>query len=341
MGSGATKMTWSDGYSRHFMNTKDTMLEKWLIEDCQLMGCSIQPMQNDASFRRYFRIQYAENSYVAMDASDEKKSCIPYVAITQALRRCGLNTPEVIASDLAQGFLLITDFGHRILLKELNNDTADSFYALALKELALLQSCRIHAAWTVPLFTEEWMYQELEGYKEWFLKKHLGLHLSSATERSLAECFHFLVKSIVNQPYVLMHRDYHSANLMLLPQDKIGILDFQDAFMGPVTYDLVSLLRDCYIAWPDVYVDKLALYYRDLLKLSVGDREFLRWFDLMGLQRHLKALLTFSRKYHRDGNDHYLQYIPRTVNYIATIGDRYQECDPLCAIMNEAIICVQ
>jgi aminoglycoside/choline kinase family phosphotransferase len=111
--------------------------------------------------------------------------------------------------------------------------------------------------------------------------------------------------------------------------------------MGPVTYDLVSLLRDCYIAWPNVFVEQLALYYRDLLQLPVSDKVFLRWFDIMGLQRHLKALLTFSRKYHRDGNDQYLQHIPRTVNYIATIGERYPECDTLCSILNEAIICVQ
>jgi aminoglycoside/choline kinase family phosphotransferase len=318
-----------------------TILQKWLTESCQLSGCSIQPIQNDASFRRYFRVQHKQNSFVAMDASEEKQSCVPYIAITDVLRTEGLHTPEIIASDVSQGFLLITDFGCDVLLNTLNKSNAASLYTLALDELAKLQHCRVRSNWTLPYFSADFMRQELNGYKEWFLQTHLGVQLSPCMERELTKCFDFLTMSAANQPYVFMHRDYHSANLMVLPDNKMGILDFQDAFMGPVTYDLVSLLRDCYVAWPETFVTQLVLYYREQLELQVSDSEFLRWFDLMGLQRHLKALLTFSRKYHRDGNSHYLQFIPRTVNYIATIGDRYPECDSLCSLMNEAIICVQ
>jgi hypothetical protein len=323
------------------MNSKQELLQKWLTEHCHLTEFFIQSMPYDASFRRYFRVQHSNGTYVVMDAGQERESCIPYIAITQALRAKGLQTPDIIASDLEKGFLLIGDLGDRVLLKELTNDNAEALYLSALGELAVLQTCRTIPGWTVPLFTAEFMRKELDAYKEWFLQKHLGLTFTPFTEKELSICFDFLAASAVNQPQVFMHRDYHSANLMVLPDNKIGILDFQDAFIGPVTYDLVSLLRDCYIAWPEIMVTKLALQYRDQLGLTVSDAEFIRWFDLMGLQRHLKALLTFSRKYHRDGNPNYLQHIPRTVNYIATIGERYPECDMLCTLMNEAIICVQ
>lgn len=323
------------------MISRQEVLQRWLTTHCKFSEFFIQSMRNDASFRRYFRIQHANGSYVAMDAFKEKASCVPFVAITQALRAKGLVTPEIIASDMEQGFLLLTDFGDQILLNQLNNENAEALYTQALNSLAILQDCRHVPGWTLPPFTAAFMRQELDAYKEWFLQKHLGLILSPATEKGLANCFDFLAETAASQPQVFMHRDYHSANLMVLPDGQIGILDFQDAFIGPVTYDLVSLLRDCYIAWPEALVVKLALQYRDQLKLAVSDAEFICWFDLMGLQRHLKALLTFSRKYHRDGDANYLQHIPRTVNYIATIGERYSECDTLCALMNEAIICVQ
>jgi aminoglycoside/choline kinase family phosphotransferase len=320
------------------MNGRDVVLRNWLTERCQLSEFSLEVMSGDASFRHYFRLHHANGSYVVMDARQEREKCLPYIAIANALRTQGLQTPEIIASDVAHGFLLISDFGDQLLLKELNNNNAEILYTRTLYELAIIQSCRAVPGWTLPLFTIQLMRQELEWFKEWFLQKHLGLFLSTATEKALNICFDFLAEMTANQPYVFMHRDYHSANLMVLQQNKIGILDFQDAFMGPVTYDVVSLLRDCYKDFPETLVTQLALQYRDQLQLPVSNQEFLHWFDLTGLQRHLKALLTFSRKYHRDGNANYLQHIPRTVNYITTIGDRYTECKMLCALMNEAII---
>ena len=172
------------------------------------------------------------------------------------------------------------------------------------------------------------MRQELNLFKEWFLQKHLGLALSAEIEGMLSDYFDFLAKSAAKQPQAFMHRDYHSANLMVLPENKVGILDFQDAFIGPITYDAVSLLRDCYVAWPDETIINLALRYHEklaALKIKVKEKEFLRWFDLMGMQRHLKALLTFSRKHHRDSNSSYLQHIPRTLNYLITVSARYKE----------------
>lgn len=316
-------------------------IPKWLRENCQLSEFFLEPMPGDASLRRYFRVKHASGSYVVMDAHQELEKCLPYIAIADALRAEGLQTPNIIARDLSQGFLLISDFGDNLLLKELNHDNTEMLYTHALDELAIIQRCPAVPGWTLPFFTIQLMREELNSFKEWFLQTHLGLSLSPATENALTICFDFLAESVANQPTVFMHRDYHSANLMVLPQNKIGILDFQDAFVGPVTYDLVSLLRDCYNALPDNLVTQLALRYRDQIQLSVSDVEFLRWFDLTGLQRHLKALLTFSRKYHRDNNSNYLQHIPRTANYIVTIGARYPECHVICELMNEALLCVQ
>jgi aminoglycoside/choline kinase family phosphotransferase len=296
------------------------------------------PLAGDASFRRYFRISQPAGSYIAMDAPPEKENCVPFVAISRALRSHGLLTPEIIAEDLSQGFLLLSDFGDRLLLNELSVVNAEMLYTQALDALAVLQSCSSVIGWEIPPFTAEFMYKELKLFQEWYLKQHLAIDLSAATESMLDQLFLFLAETAASQPQVFMHRDYHSANLMVLPNDQIGILDFQDAFIGPVTYDLVSLLRDCYIAWPEEQVTKLALKYRDQLNLAVSDYEFLRWFDLMGLQRHLKALLTFSRKYRRDGNANYLKHIPCTLNYILLESQRYTECQEFYTFLREIVM---
>jgi aminoglycoside/choline kinase family phosphotransferase len=308
------------------MDSRQQALQKWLRDTCQLAEPVLQILPSDASFRRYFRVPAPAVSYIAMDAPPAKENCVPYIAIANALRAHGLLTPEIIASDLREGFLLLTDFGDRLLLKELNIHTVELFYKKALDALVTLQSCCHVRDWQIHPFTVKVMYQELILFKEWFLQNHLNLVLPDSIHRMLENFFYFLVNSAASQPQVFMHRDYHSANLMVLPSHQIGILDFQDAFIGPVTYDLVSLLRDCYIAWPEELVTKYAIQYREQLTIAVSNDEFLRWFDLMGLQRHLKALLTFARKYRRDGNAHYLQHIPRTLSYITAMSERYLEC---------------
>lgn len=324
------------------MNSRQHDLEKWLKETCQLRNYQLQPMLGDASFRRYFRIRCTTGSYVVMDAFLERKSCLPYVAIANALRAMGLCTPEIIASDMQNGFLLLTDFGEQLFLTELNKQNVEKLYSNALAALAILRNCREVAGWKVPFFTADFMRQELQLFQEWFLQKHLRLTLSTTTKKMLATCFDFLADCAMRQPQVFMHRDYHSANLLVLPQHQVGILDFQDAFLGPLTYDLVSLLRDCYIAWPEDLVIKLVLHYRErLTDLNVSSEEFLYWFDVMGMQRHMKALMTFSRKYHRDNNPHYLQHIPRTLNYIATVSARYPECCALGEFLSEVTVCVE
>ncbi len=273
-----------------------------------------------------------------MDAPPDRENCVAYAAITKALRELGLISPEIFKKNLSAGFLLITDLGDKQLLTELNASNMSQLYGEALNTLAILQTCKQVEGWNIPALTATFMYQELEWFKQWFLQSYLNLNLSSATEAMLANVFDFLATLAASQPQVFMHRDYHSANLMVLPQNKIGVLDFQDAFIGPQTYDLVSLLRDCYIDWPEDVVIKLALSYKERIHISVSDELFLRWFDGMGLQRHMKALLTFSRKYKRDANPHYLKHIPRTLNYILNISKHFPECCDFCDFLHAVIL---
>jgi aminoglycoside/choline kinase family phosphotransferase len=326
------------------MDIRQNTLQEWLTLHFQGLSFQLEPLRGDASFRRYFRVHHGQMTFIAMDAPPDRENCRPFVAIAKALRQLGLNAPDILASDLQLGFLLMTDFGDRLYLNELTENNAEQLYGNALNALAVLQTCRGVSDWKVPNFTADFMRQELELFKEWFLIRYLNLNLTLATENKLGICFDFLAQTAAQQTQVFMHRDFHSANLMLLSDDQVGILDFQDAFMGPVTYDLVSLLRDCYIAWPDALVEKLALSYKQKINLhSVSETEFLRWFDLMGVQRHLKALLTFSRKYCRDQNDHYLQHIPRTLDYVLKVSSRYPECAALHEFLNKQVmtVCVE
>lgn len=304
-------------------------MEHWLYSACRMKYVSLEPMKGDASLRRYFRLSTADQTYVVMDAPPPQENCYTFIEISTALRKMGLHTPEVMHADLSRGFLLLTDFGDATYLKTLTTANADQLYQTALKDLAVLQHCRSVEGYLVPPFTADFMWKEWAWYKEWMLNGLLGLSLPLA-EKDLDLCYQQLVESAVNQPQVFMHRDFHSANLMALPDGNVGILDFQDAFIGPVTYDLVSLLRDCYIDWPQERVETWALFYLQTLQKNgvlnqTSEQEFLRWFDLMGIQRHLKALLTFSRKHVRDHQSQYLNYIPRTLNYLLRVSQAYPE----------------
>jgi aminoglycoside/choline kinase family phosphotransferase len=304
-------------------------LKEWLsTTDIGPYG-DMQPMQGDASSRRYFRIFTSQRSFILMDAPPLQENCHAYVSIAQALHQKGLHTPEIIAANIDQGFLVISDLGDTTYLKALNSQNADQLYLRALNALTAIQACDEVPMKTLPLFSREFMLKEWEWHKEWFLDKLLGLSLIVEEEKALDDCYKQIVEMATNQPQVFMHRDYHSANLMVLPND-VGILDFQDAFKGPVTYDLVSLLRDCYIDWPEEQVRKWALtYHASLIRLGVltqvDQQTFLQWFDWMGVQRHLKALFTFARKKIRDQQSQYLNHVPRTLHYLQSVSGRYPE----------------
>jgi len=304
-------------------------LDKWLREVCPEGITECQPLPADASTREYFRVITPKNSYVAMNAPPPM-DCHPYVAIAAALRDKGLDAPAVIAQDLENGFLLLTDFGDltylRFLAANYNASAADDLYGRALRAMSVMQSCVNVPGYTLPVFGREWLEQEWVWHQEWFLQKWLGLPTS--VDAAVHDGYEKIMLNILTQPQVFMHRDYHSANLMVLPDNRVGILDFQDAFMGPLTYDLASLLRDCYIEWRPVMVEEWAGYYFSLLREQglfdeVSDQTFMQWFDWMSIQRHIKALMTFARKSVRDEDDRYLVHIPRTVNAIIKVSEQY------------------
>lgn len=308
-------------------------LTQWLSHTCDLPATALEVMQGDASFRRYFRLRTQDQSFVVMDAPPPQENCRPFVAIANALRDAGLQAPNIIQADVERGFLLLTDFGDATYLKTLNTENADPLYRRALKTLAQLQHCREVKGVHIPPFTSDFMMKEWMWHKEWFLEKLLGLSFARE-EKELDVCYARVVAEAVSQPQVFMHRDYHSANLMVLPDGGVGMLDFQDAFIGPITYDLVSLLRDCYIDWPESQVNDWVLAYWEMLQpfhiAGLSDQQtFLRWFDWMGIQRHLKALLTFARKHVRDQQSQYLTFIPRTLHYLLQVSARYPELSAL------------
>src|SRR5436190_8088598 len=248
------------------IDARQTALIEWLQQLVELPPFQLVAMHGDASFRRYFRLITSNGSFVAMDAPPATENCRAFVMIAAALRAHGLHAPEIFAADISQGFLLLTDFGDQTYLQTLSANNADKLYSAALEALATLQSCR-PVDYSLSVFDRAFMQKEWAWFKEWVLQKWLTINLSAAQAAALDICYDKIISSAESQPQVFMHRDYHSANLMVLPDTdvQVGILDFQDAFIGPVTYDLVSLLRDCYIDWPDAQVERLALYYHEQL----------------------------------------------------------------------------
>lgn len=316
-----------------------TALTNWVGRILAGHPSDIRPASSDASFRRYFRVQQADGtSFIVMDAPPDKEDSRPYIEVAKRLRGLGLNVPEILAQDLAQGFLLISDLGSRPYLQALTAESAEPLYGDALHALRVLQAGSGTDPEFLPAYDALLLHREMELFREWYLGRHLGLAITGEQHAILDRSFALLADSALAQPRVWVHRDYHSRNLMVCPRHNPGILDFQDAVMGPVTYDLVSLLRDCYIAWPRERVEHWVHIYYALAReaqIAVGNDEavFLRWFDLMGVQRHLKAIGIFARLNHRDGKPGYLNDIPRTMGYVLDVSARYAELQPLYRLL--------
>jgi aminoglycoside/choline kinase family phosphotransferase len=307
------------------------LLKQWLEDELDFSDYSLKPASSDASFRRYFRLTHDGSSYIVMDAPPQKEDSRQFVTVARLFADAGLNVPAIIDENLTRGFLLLTDLGTRSYLEALNVDTVERLYGDALGALAGLQACQ-PAAGLVPDYHPGLLLTEMGLFRDWLVDRHLGITLNESQSTLLEQSFSRLVENALLQPQVCVHRDYHSRNLMVTRQNNPGILDFQDAVIGPVTYDLVSLLRDCYIAWPRTRVEAWALGYQELaLQSGILRREhedtaqFLRWFDLMGVQRHLKAAGIFARLNHRDGKPGYLNDIPRTLGYVIDVARRYGE----------------
>ncbi len=306
-------------------------LTRWVFDDLGFAGSGIAPASVDASFRRYFRVTRGEETYIAMDAPPGKEDLEPFVKVARMLLGIGLNVPVVLARDAKQGFLLLSDLGTRQYLDELRGaGAADRLYADALKALRAMQSADEAMSRDLPRYDRAMLMREMELMPQWFLGDHLGLKLSAAELGMLNRLFEALVRSALAQPAAFVHRDYHSRNLLVTPADNPGILDFQDAVWGPVTYDLVSLLKDCYIEWPAARVRAWALEHRERLlaggfALAATEDTFIRWFDLIGLQRHIKVLGIFARLNYRDRKSQYLLDLPRVLNYTRAAAAEYPE----------------
>ena len=315
-----------------------SQLTSWVESQLVLLGCKplnlpieLKPVSGDASFRRYFRVHLEQGSLIAMDAPPDRENSAPFVAIAQSWHRHGIPVPEIMAQNLREGFVLLTDFGDRLYLGELDKSTADKLYQQAFQVLLQIQQCPASSSYPLPCYNAEKLQAEMQLCPQWFFSKFLAIELLDQERQMLDQVFTILAESALEQPQVNLHRDYHSRNLMLPSGGGIGVLDFQDAVSGPITYDLVSLLRDCYISWPAQQEMRWVKSYLQqarmagLISSQINLGQFTRWFDWMGLQRHIKCVGIFSRLCLRDAKTGYLQDIPRTFSYIKRVCANYPE----------------
>jgi aminoglycoside/choline kinase family phosphotransferase len=318
----------------HVMDASDSrlaLLRQWVTEDLGFAGAHIEPASADASFRRYFRVIRGADSYIVMDAPPEKEPVAPFIAVARSLLGIGLNVPVILARDPERGFLLLSDLGQRQYLTDLlAGRDVERLYGDALDALVRMQTGGVEAARSLPPYDRAALIREMELLPEWFLGRHLGEEPTAAERAMLERLFETLAQSALAQPAVFVHRDYHSRNLLVTDEDNPGILDFQDAVRGAATYDVVSLLKDCYVAWPRERVIGWLRGYRERLEragldLGVDDQELVRSFDLMGLQRHIKVLGIFARLFYRDGKAGYLEDLPRVLAYTREAAALYPE----------------
>jgi len=307
-------------------------------------GSEPVPASGDASFRRYFRLQSGDQSFIAMDAPPDREDSVPFVTIAGYLEAMQLNAPRVIEADLDSGFLLLSDLGSRQYLDALNDNAAQAIrlYDDAIRALLVMQDRGAAFQSHLPPYDDELLRFELSLFHDWLCGTHLGIEFDEESEELWQQCCDLLVANALDQPQVFVHRDYHSRNLMVTEKGNPGILDFQDAVEGPLTYDLVSLLKDCYVKWPADHVWSWALdFYNGCdasLREQVDAAQFRHYFELMGVQRHIKAAGIFARLLHRDGKEGYLKDVPRTLSYIVELGPRYEELAWLVGLIEERVL---
>lgn len=315
-------------------------LVPWLesLTSFDLDVVSIRPASSDASFRRYFRVDSPQGSYIVMDAPPDKEKIEPFIQVDELFGESGVAVPEILAKNIEEGFLLLSDLGNKTYLSELNEDNADTLYRSALNALVQIQT--VSRPGVLPEYDREALLRELNLFPEWYITKHLGFEITPEKQAILDKTFNTLLANNLAQPQVFVHRDYHSRNLMYKEDGKPGILDFQDALYGPVTYDLVSLLKDAYVEWDEERVLDLVIRYWERarkagLPVNPDIDQFYRDFEFMGVQRHLKVLGIFARLYHRDGKEAYLKDIPLVMKYASKTAHRYSELAPLAKLLDE------
>ena len=324
-------------------DARRALLHDWLTRELDLAVERLEPASSDASFRRYFRVFGASGTHVAMDAPPEREDVRPYLRVSRLLEPLGVHVPHVHAVDAGRGFVLLEDLGSTPYLGRLAHaGEVERLYDDALGALATIQVRGLGAAAQLAPYDRAELAREMGLMPVWFLERHLSLGAAGAWRGMLAQAEDFLIREALAQPQVFVHRDYHARNLMVVAERNPGIIDFQDALRGPIGYDLVSLLKDCYIAWPRDRVVGWVRGYRERLRALGGpagtsEQEFLRWFDMAGVQRHLKVLGIFCRLWYRDGKPGYLADLPRTLDYVLDACGRYAELGELGAFLAEQV----
>jgi aminoglycoside/choline kinase family phosphotransferase len=293
----------------------------------------------DASFRSYWRVTDGAASWIVMDAPPAQEDVRPWLDIGARLRGAGLHAPEVLAADLEHGFVLMEDLGIRTYLPELSENSVDALYGDALDALLRMQT--EVSADELPVFDATRTIPEMELLPEWFLQRHLGCEPGCDDWDIIEAALRLIAAAADEQPRRFMHRDYHSRNLLIAERSNPAIIDFQGAMLGPIAYDLASLLRDCYIAWPVERVDSWVEGYRQRLAaaglVDVDGAHFRRWFDLIGLQRHIKVLGIFCRLNYRDGKPGYLDDLPRVFDYVLSVARLYPDLTAFACLLQHAV----
>jgi aminoglycoside/choline kinase family phosphotransferase len=306
-------------------------LQNWALLQFQTLDIpaderfEISSASDDASFRRYFRGVAAGQSFIFVDAPPDKEDNVSFVDINKRLARAGVPVPTIYAKDLSRGFLMLSDLGDRLLLPELklaNLETQERWYQVALGTLNVVQQASVEG---LPVYDRDRLNVEMALFPDWFVSRQLEMSMTASNQVLFSDLAEFLIEAALEQPRVFVHRDYHARNLMPQSEASLGVIDFQDAVQGPVTYDLVSLLKDCYWRLPRASVVTLVESFRLQKAPHISQQQFLRWFDLMGFQRHLKCAGIFSRLNLRDGKPGYLGDIPLVVDYLQEVAGLYEE----------------
>ena len=321
------------------------LVTDWVTRELRLSPTLIEPASSDASFRRYFRVFHAGGTHIVMDAPPGREDVRPYLNVTVMLETAGVHVPRVFEWDADRGLVLLEDLGTRPYLPALQAGAdVDRLYRDALTALADIQVRGRESSFQLPAYDREVLVREMALMPEWFCARHLQLELSRAQGEMLTAAFEFLVAEALAQPQVFVHRDYHSRNLLITQERNPGIIDFQDALRGPVGYDLVSLLKDCYISWPRSRVEgwvreyRLMMHERASHSAGRNDAQMLHWFDVIGIQRHLKVLGIFARLWYRDGKPGYLDDLPLTLRYVVDACARFPALLPLRDFLHATVV---
>jgi hypothetical protein len=316
---------------------RSALLERWLTERFGAGSYTYAPASEDASFRRYFRVSAGARSFIVMDAPPEHEDCRPFLMVARLFADAGVHVPAVLDENLREGLLLLSDLGNRTYLQALGPATASALYADANDALIKLQLAS--RAGVLPEYDRALLLRELRLFPDWYVARHLGITLTPAQDQVLAGAFELILANNLAQPRVYVHRDYHSRNLMV-SEPNPGILDFQDAVHGPITYDLASLYRDAYIGWDEQrQLDWVIRYWENARKarlpVDADFSAFYRDFELMGAQRQIKVLGIFARLFHRDGKSGYLKDMPLVMSYLRKVCERYHDLNPLLKLLDE------